>query len=326
MSSRTKRIHGEVTIKNDEFRLLAPAYTVGPARAQSSLPAKLFHHWNGQNGEIWLTLFRIAKNGYLLRFEGYADFLIDFASGEVQVTPTPETNSSTVEHLYLNQVLPLMQSHQGQLVLHGSAVDIEGSAVAFLGRSGAGKSTLATSFALAGHPFLTDDGLLLARNTDGYGHHVLPSHPTVRLWEDSRLRLLGETATTVLPVQYNSKARIASSSAMPYCDQPQDLRAIYILGLERVAASADHMVGDAEEDEIYIQRLKPAEAVMALINHSFVLDIEAQDVMARHFDQFTALASSVPCFSLHYPRHYDALPGVQQALKRHSAELAKIPT
>jgi serine kinase of HPr protein (carbohydrate metabolism regulator) len=94
--------------------------------------------------------------------------------------------SATVEHLYLNQVLPLALSRQGKLVLHGSAVDIGGQGVAFLGESGRGKSTLAASFATEGTRFLTDDGLLL--EWVGECCMIIPSHPSIRLWQTAKTR------------------------------------------------------------------------------------------------------------------------------------------
>ena len=312
---------GEASTRFDTACLTQPvlSYIPCPARPQSTRTDNPFHRWDTPAHQLWLAFYRSGDNRYLLRFDEYADFLIDFVQGKIEAYPTPQITSATLEHLYLNQILPLVQSHQGQLVLHGSAVVIEGAAVAFLGQSGAGKSTLATSFALAGFPFLTDDGLILTGGAEGL--HVMPSHPTVRLWEDSRLSLLGDGATTVMPVQYNSKARIVSSSSMPYCDQPQALRAIYILGLEESAEGLAQEAGQAKDDPIHICRLSPANAVIALINHSFVLDIEAREVIARHFDQLTNVASHVPCYSLHYPQRYEVLNRVQQALKRHCTEL-----
>jgi hypothetical protein len=62
--------------------------------------------------------------------------------------------------------------------------------VAFLGESGRGKSTLAASFATEGTRFLTDDGLLL----EWVGGHcmIVPSHPSIRLWEDSQEALISD--------------------------------------------------------------------------------------------------------------------------------------
>ena len=50
-----------------------------------------------------------------------------------------------------------MLQHRGYLVLHGSAVLVNGRAVVFSGDSGAGKSTLAASMVHHGYQLITDD-------------------------------------------------------------------------------------------------------------------------------------------------------------------------
>ena len=142
-----------------------------------------FHQWSFPDGTLWTQFYR-QGGGYLLRFPDLADFEVSADGATVLGFPAPGVTSPTVEHLYLNQVLPLALSRQGKLVLHGSAVDIGGQGVAFLGESGRGKSTLAASFATEGTRFLTDDGLLLEW-VDGHCM-IVPSHPSIRLWEDSQ--------------------------------------------------------------------------------------------------------------------------------------------
>ena len=89
-------------------------------------------------------------------------------------------------------VLPMALSRQGRLVLHASAVEIDGAALVFVGLSGRGKSTLATSFALQGHALVVDDGLLLEPSAHGW--MALPGEAAVRLrrdsqaWLDARLK------------------------------------------------------------------------------------------------------------------------------------------
>ena len=130
----------------------------------------------------------------------------------MQGFPAPGVTSPTVEHLYLNQVLPLALSRQGKLVLHGSAVDIAGQGVAFLGESGRGKSTLAASFATEGTRFLTDDGLLLEW-VDGRCM-IIPSHPSIRLWEDSQEALVNSSAEMAPAVSFTSKARFLAGQGI----------------------------------------------------------------------------------------------------------------
>src|SRR5688572_17324577 len=119
-----------------------------------------FHGWSFPDGTPWTAFYR-TSSGLLLRFPDLADFEVSADGRHVTCAPVPGISPATIEHLYLNQVLPLALSKLGKLVFHASAVDAGGGAVAFLAASGRGKSTLAAGFAVNGHQFLTDDGLVL---------------------------------------------------------------------------------------------------------------------------------------------------------------------
>jgi hypothetical protein len=214
-------------------------------------------------------------------------------------------SSSTVEHLYLNQVMPLALSRQGKLVLHGSAVDIGGQGVAFLGESGRGKSTLAASFASEGTRFLTDDGLLLSWLGDRC--MILPSHPSIRLWEDSQDALIGQCMAIAPAVSFTSKARFLAGSGIAFCDEARPLRRVFFLGEGNALVPT-------------IEPLRPAEALIELVKHSFLLDIEARDMLARHFDDLSQLAALPVYFRLDYPRRYNALAVVREVIIRHTLE------
>ena len=69
-----------------------------------------------------------------------------------------------------------------------------------------------------------------------------------------------------------------------------------------------------------IEPLRPAEALIELVKHSFLLDIEARDMLARHFDDLTRLAELPIYFRLDYPRRYKALAAVREAVIRHALE------
>ncbi|MBK8358823.1 MAG: hypothetical protein IPL15_07495 [Comamonadaceae bacterium] len=53
--------------------------------------------------------------------------------------------------------------------------------------------------------------------------------------------------------------------------------------------------------------MRPAQALIELVKHSFLLDIEARDMLMRHFDDLTRLAALPIYFRLDYPRDYRVL-------------------
>ena len=75
--------------------------------------------------------------------------------------PTRPSISGMVAILVTGLLVAYLLILDGQCVLHASAVEVDGAAVAFLGRSGIGKSTMATLCCAAGARLVTDDVLRL---------------------------------------------------------------------------------------------------------------------------------------------------------------------
>lgn len=285
-----------------------------PARLQPPVGHPPFHAWTFPDGTLWAEFHR-AEGGYLLRFPELADFRIavDARAATCCVTcfPAPAVPAGTTQHLYLNQVLPLVLSKLGKLVFHASAVEIDGGAVAFVGESGRGKSTLAASFAVSGCRFLTDDGLVVEPR--GQGFQALPSHPSIRLWEDSEAALIPPAARRAPPVHYTAKARFLADDALAFCALPRPLRRVYFLG-----DGLGEGLGEGDTEQIKLQRLSPAETVVEWVKHSFLLDIEEQPRLASHFDQVATLAKQPIHYRLDYPRRFDQLAAVRRSILAHA--------
>jgi hypothetical protein len=271
-------------------------------RAQAVLQATPFHKWLSPGGDLWANFLR-TTDGYLIRFPEIADFEVSHDGTKVGVWRTPGIETPTIDHVFQNQVLPLALSRQGELVLHGAAIEAGDAAIAFVGPSGRGKSTLTASYGVSGHRFLSDDGLRLRLHAGGA--NVLPNHPSVRLWADSESIVMGRTKSE--PVGYSNKARFLADSELRFCPDPLPLGALYFLG-------------NAVVDEPTIQRLEGAAVIIELIKNSFLLDVEAQDMLQRHFDLLSTFAAARRFYSLDYPRSYDALPAVRLAVLEHSPE------
>jgi hypothetical protein len=279
-------------------------FSLESSRLQVPLKDLPFHEWAFPDGTLW-TQFVRTDTGYLLRFPDLADFHVSPDGLSVTCSLTPDVAETTAHHLYLNQVLPLMLSKQGKLVFHASAVEIADSAVAFVAESGRGKSTLAASFAISGFRFLTDDGLVA--EVSGHGYRVLPSHPSIRLWEDSEEALIPSRAQTSPALEFTSKSRFLAGEDIVFCDQPRPLRRVYVLG-------------DGRASEITFQRMSAAEAVVEWVKHSFLLDVEEKPLLASHFDEVAKLANQPIYYRLDYPRRFEDLVRVRQAITEHATD------
>jgi len=185
-------------------------------------------------------------------------------------------------------------------------VTVADGAVAFLGKTGMGKSTLAASFALNEAAFLTDDSLLIEEQDD---HCLaLPSHASLRLWEDSVDALISDDAAKAAAISYSNKARLLAGDALTYNEAPVRLLAAYTL------------VGE-EPGKVSITPLSGSEWHMAWIENSFLLDIEDRDLLAEHFDWTHRIAARVPTFALDYMRDYGMLADVRKAITTHAGTL-----
>jgi hypothetical protein len=266
---------------------------------QEPIPGAPYYQWVSSDGVVFSTFHRTA-DGYLLRFPKLADFQIPFDVRCVTCTPELNVPEATASHLYLNQILPLILSRKGKIVLHGSGVAADGYAFGFLGPSGRGKSTLAASFATNGCQFLADDGLVI--EPGGSCYLVMPSHPSLRLWEDSEDALLLRDARKSTPVHYTTKSRFIASPELDYCDQPKSLKALYFLA-------------EDSAEELLIRHLDPAAALVNLLKHSFILDVDDRPSIGANFDRLARLANTIACFDLSFPRRYETLPMVTKAIR-----------
>jgi hypothetical protein len=278
-------------------------YETRPARIQATAVTEPFHRYIFEDGTVWTEFYRSGK-GYLLRFPELADFEISADGTVVIAHPVSGIDEATIEHLYINQLVPLALSRQGRPAYHASVVTVPGGAVAFLGKTGMGKSTLAASFSLNEAAFLTDDALLVEESDSGC--RAMPSHASLRLWDDSAEALVDERIAKASAISYSSKARLLAGEALAYCEEPQTLLAAYVL--ERQGAQ-----------DVAIRVLTGLDRYMAWLGNSFLLDIEDHDLLSQHFEWTHRISGAVPTFSLDYPRDYGMLPDVQNAVRHHVA-------
>lgn len=278
-------------------------YAIGEARRLAPIALRPFHEYLLDDGSVWARFYRLQA-GYLLRFPGLADFEISGDGALVAASPDLGTDAATVEHLYLNQVVPLALSRQLRPAFHASVVTVPGGCVAFLGRNGMGKSTLAAAFSRAGAAVLADDSLVVAETPEA----VLgtPSHASLSLWQDSVAALVGTDAPRMAPASSSDKACLVAGSSLAFSDAPSPLRAAYLL--QRT-----------EPARVTIEALTGADRHMAWVENSFLLDIEDRELLARHFEWTHRIAMRVPTFALDYTRDYGKLGDVRRALTRHAS-------
>ena len=81
-----------------------------------------------------------------------------------------------------------------------------------------------------------------------------------------------------------------------------------------------YFLGDGSAETIQIHRLSPAEALVEWVKHSFLLDVEERPRLASHFDQVADLANRPIHYRLDYPRRFEDLPRVREAILDHAQQ------
>ena len=265
------------------------------------------NHWYLHDGSIWLSFAKIDE-GYLLRFPAYADFIVSSDGQQIRCYLRKNCPQETMRHLLLNQVIPIVLSQLGKLVLHTSACATPDGVLAFMGTTGMGKSTLAASFGLQGYTVITDDCLLVEQHEDRV--LCIPSYQGLRLWPESVSALFAEEPELQSMAHYTDKKRVLFRQGGS--DHLHWLRAIYVL---------DAPEEGQEMNGVTVISLTSREALFEIVKHTFQLDVSDREQLGKAFKRYEWLAKSVPFFRLTYPRDHAFLSHVNAFVLNHLASL-----
>jgi hypothetical protein len=207
---------------------------------------------------------------------------------EITLDPRPGVPADLLRLYLLGPVLGLLLHQRGLLVLHASAVALDGGVVAFLGHSGHGKSTTAATLHARGHAVVADDVVAVDLGASG-GPSALPGFPQLNLWPDA-VTALGETPENLPRVHAGEekRARVVDIAATT----PQPLRRLYVL---------------ANADSPTLEPLLGHAAVFELLQHSYVAPVLEQLGSSGFLARCARLAAAVPVRRLGRPRSLERL-------------------
>jgi hypothetical protein len=199
----------------------------------------------------------------------------------------------------------ILLHQRGHVLLHASAVSVDGGAVLFCGPSGAGKSTLAAALDRRGHALVTDDICAIGFDAGGkpFAH---PDGRSLKLWAQAIERLdLGESRGAAvrdrLQKFYVEPSR-APGAALP-------LRAVYALREDRLGR------------RIEIERLNVVDAAAMLRNNAYHPQIiRRMGREAPYFRAVAAILSAASVFTLARPLEFSRLLETVEALEAHWRE------
>ena len=236
----------------------------------------------------WLAVARQGRRHRLL-FDGGADFVVSADEAEIVAHVEASASLDAARQRLVDQVVPLVMSHLGRFVLHAGAFATAHGAVALIGPAGAGKSTLSASFGLRGAPVIADDALFVEERSGEW--LAVPSYAGLRVWPDVLPAIVAAGTADAASASPADKRRLTSHDGIVFAATPMPLRRVYML----------------QSGPACIGRLSPREAIMALIGHTFVLDIDDRERLAGNFARVSAASAALDVRTLTYPRELDAL-------------------
>ena len=249
------------------------------------------------SGPIW----QIAGKKFLLNVPNVARFLLKNGD-QIIFAPESEASAEDIPIFLLGTVFGILLHQREQIVLHASAVEVNGKAVAFCGYSGAGKSTLAAALAHCGYRLIADDVCAITLQPHG-GPIVHPGGRQLKLWAQAIERLelqenRGERVRSCLEKFY-VEPRNATTTPLP-------LATIY--RLRGVPLSGD----------LTIERPTVVDAAMFL--HIFAyhpLLVTRLEQRQHYFRAAAQIINQSGIFVLTRPWDFTAMPEVVSRLERH---------
>jgi hypothetical protein len=238
---------------------------------------------------------RVGAETSSIAIDGIGRFAIR-RGREIVVDAAGGADEPAVRDCLLGPALALALMQRGRLVLHATAVVVDGHAVAFVGASGAGKSTTAAAFHAQGCRLLADDFLAIAM--DGAESLVHAGPARFKFRADAAVHFGGHASMNEDLAWSGPKRMLVLREPAP--SDPLPLARIYVLEAgERTGA--EPLSGQA--------------ALLALLPHAGPLPRLRQAETGPYLQSCARLASRVPVVRLHRPIVLEALPQVAATVR-----------
>lgn len=235
------------------------------------------HRFHCRHSPRQLYLYFPEAGRFLIR-EGH-EIIVDGRRG---------CEDGEMRQYFLGPVMAGLLSQRGLLVLHASAVSVNGSVVAFVGGSGWGKSSIAAALYGRGHPLVADD--LIPVQTNRRPATVFPGFPRLRLYPTATA-FLNDNKTK--PETRACEQKHSVLADRDFSPSPLPLGRIYVL---------------TDRARQKVRRLTPREGLVELLRHTYAVRFWNVQDTATHFKQCAFLAGEVEMYHLSRKNLLQALP------------------
>jgi hypothetical protein len=234
----------------------------------------------------------LAPDRLLLKWDLIGSFLIQEGK-EIIIDPLQPDEEETTALPLLGTVMAVVLQQRGCLVLHGSAILIDGKVIILLGHKGQGKSTLAASLSKQGFLLLSDDICALDFQKKSK-LSVRPAFPTIKLNPDI-LTHLGYDPDQLQRLHPKSQ-KFVKNLGDSFCSLSQTLGAICVL---------------ETGDDLKVEQLQGIEAIKEILTHMLINrfpENQPDELRKTIFSQSAKTAQSIPIYRLTRPRDLQLLP------------------
>jgi hypothetical protein len=264
-----------------------PDYRVieGDARdcPQSPPPGRILGELREQGFGYWAAETRREPPRWTLRYAGICDVTLDCGARTITVHRAPEADRGLIPVFLEGSVLAHTATAEGLLILHASAVEVEGRGLAIVGQPGAGKSTLAALLCAAGARLVADDALRV--DATGAGTVCFPGALGLRL-RPAAVGLRAELRGAAVEETADGRTAVLPS---PPADAPLALAAVLIPELSRRAA------------RLNVRRLGAMQGLQELLRYPRLIMWRAREPIAQLFDLTARVAAELPVYRATLP-------------------------
>lgn len=241
---------------------------------------------------------------FLLRIPAIARFMLT-GGRDIVFAPESDADPGDVPIFIVGTVFGILLHQREQIVLHASAVEVNGKAIVFCGHSGAGKSTLAAALTHRGYPVVADDVCGLSLQDDV---------PTVH--SDGRQLKLWTQAIARLELAERRGARVRRKLEKFFIDphnvatEPLPLGAVYVLREARPPFGAGISQPNIVDASVQLRRSAYRPRLVRQFHQK-----------AAYFRAAARIANTVGIYHLTRALDFSAMPEVIASLERHWQDL-----
>ncbi|HIK07692.1 MAG TPA: hypothetical protein IGS40_23885 [Trichormus sp. M33_DOE_039] len=241
---------------------------------------------------------QVAPQETIVAMKGVGIFHI-INGKEVIVTPAPNADQRLMQLCLSGSAMGIALYQRGfSLLLHASAVAVNGQVICFLGHSGAGKSSAAAAMLARGHKIVSDDIVPVILESPV---KVVPGYP--------QMKMSPEIATTCgydlasLIYLHPLLGEYAYRREQDFTCKPQRLHSLYLL---------------VDSDELAIEEVRLQAAILELITNSYGIRSLQQAInRQQHLNQCVEMVKSIPIYKLKRPRSLPLLSEVAKYVEDH---------